>query len=147
MEKTMTLNLRVNPTIKKQAERAGLIKTNLVPGYIGYTSMENARLFRAYKQQPLTSDQELVARIIANRQPVTKRTLLDVSRLSPDDTAEALNALVRMSYVYQDYKSNYCLMPGEPASREGALKRILLMHFNDFGIFSALIIFKSVASR
>ena len=146
-ESEMLTRVEDRTPIKKQAERAGLIKTNLVPGYIGYTSMENARLFRAYKQQPLTSDQELVARIIANRQPVTKRTLLDVSRLSPDDTAEALNALVKMSYVYQDYKSNYCLMPGEPASREGALKRILLMHFNDFGIFSAENLWNFVGGR
>ena len=146
-ESEMLTRVEDRSPLKKQAERAGLVKTSLLPGYIGYTSMSNARIFRAYKQQPLTPDQELVARIIASRQPVSRKQLIEVSRLSQDDTMEALNSLVRMSAVYQDERSGYCLLPGEPSSRDEALREVVLMHFRDFGIFSAENLWNFVGGR
>ena len=123
--------------LKKQVERGGLIKTFLVPGYIGYTDKAHAQLFRALRSEPLSEDQKIVVRAIKDNQPVPRKKLIECSPLSQEATVSALNSLVHLSMVYQDCNSAYNVLPARNITKEEALKQVVMMHFRDFGIFSA----------
>ncbi len=123
--------------IKNQAERLNLIKTALCPRFIGYTDKNYAALCMSTRIEPLSEHQKIVLAIIKDRQPVSKKAVIDNSPLSQEATTEALNSLVKLSMVYQDSSAAYNYLNVQPIDRDEAIETIVRMHFEDFGIFSA----------
>ena len=124
-------------TMKKQMEKGYLMKMCLTPAYVGYTTREYAHLFRAEKGYVPESDARDVIALIKDRQPVTKKELLESSPYSPDRTSDILSDLSKNSVVYQDADGAYNLVQLKEMDRFEAMKQIARMHFRDFGVFSA----------
>ena len=124
-------------TLKKQLERGYMVKTSLYPAFIGYTTEEFARLYRAAKSEELGGDEKLVLSIVSNHSPISRKEIVSGSPISEPRTVEALNYLSKLSAVYQDSDSYYSPVPMPNITREDAFKEIARHHFYDFGIFSA----------
>lgn len=124
-------------TMKKQMEKGYLMKMCLTPAYVGYTTREYAHLFRAEKGYAPEADARDVIALIKDRQPVTKKELLENSPYSPDRTSDILSDLSKNSVVYQDADGAYNLVQLKEMDRFEAMKQIARMHFRDFGVFSA----------
>ena len=123
--------------LKNQIERGGLIKTTLCPGYMGYTIPEYGLLYMSMKDAPLTDDQKIIRDLIKDRQPVSKKKIVEYSPLSLDATVDAINDLMHLSVIYQDSSSAYCIMKGKKIPKDEATEKVMRMHFEDFGMFSA----------
>ena len=124
-------------SLKREIERGELLKTALVPSYIGYTSEENLNLFRSAKEQPEDDDSRIVMQIIRERQPASRKEIIANSPLSEKATVEALNGLVHQTEIYQDSTSRYNTVKGKRMDRYESLKEIVRIHFRDFGMFTA----------
>lgn len=124
-------------SIKKQVERGLLVKMTLSPPYVGYTTLDFAPLFRAAKEFAMDEDALLIHALIQDRQPLSRREIVDHSPLSAERTAEVLGAMSKQSLLYQDADSYYSIVPSRGIGNVQALTEIVRMHFDDFGIFSA----------
>lgn len=134
-------------TMKKQMERGGLMKMALSPGYIGYTTMEMAVLYRAEKAFVVDRHSREVLKLIARKQPVSKKDLVADSAFSPERTSEILSELSKNSVIYTDESNRICIVPDEGMDRHEAQKEIVRRHFRDFGIFSAETLSQFVGGR
>ncbi len=123
--------------IKKQMEKGYLMKMTLTPAYQGYTDSDHAPLFRAQKAYVPEGDARTVMSLIAKKQPISKKQIIQDSPLSQERTTDILNEINRMSVIYQDSDSNYSIVPDNGMDQTEATKAIARMHFRDFGIFSA----------
>lgn len=136
-DQEMMTRVSEKTTMKKQMEKGYTLKMVLSPPYQGYTDRDHAYLFRAEKGYvPDSVTRDLIA-LIKDRQPVSRKEILDNSVYGPDRTVEALNELSRHSVVYQDADSKYGLVQLRDMDRFEAMKEIARMHFRDFGVFSA----------
>ncbi len=124
-------------SMKKQMEKGYLMKMSLTPAYLGYTDSDHAYLFRASKGYVPEDDAKNLIRLIAKKQPITKKQMVEESPLSLDRTMEVLADLNKMSVIYQDSDGCYSLVEGPKIDQEEATKEIAKMHFRDFGIFTA----------
>ena len=134
-------------TMKKQMERGGLMKMALSPGYIGYTTMEMAVLYRAEKAFVVDRHSREVLKLIARKQPVSKKDLVADSAFSPERTSEILSELSKNSVIYTDESNRICIVPDEGMDRHEAQKEIVRRPFRDFGIFSAETLSQFVGGR
>jgi len=75
--------------------------------------------------------------MVSNHSPISRKEIVLGSPISEPRTVEALNALSKLSAVYQDSDSYYSPVPMPNVTREDAFKEIARHHFRDFGIFSA----------
>lgn len=124
-------------TMKKQMEKGYTMKMVLTPAFQGYTDRDHAYLYRAEKAYVPDSVSRDVISLIKDRQPVSKKEIIENSPYGPDRTADALSALSRNSVVYQDANSNYNLVQLKDMDQYDAIKEIARMHFRGFGVFSA----------
>lgn len=124
-------------TIKKQAEILRLVRASLIPAYVGYTTRENASLYRAAKGEELDDDMRTVRAIIRDRQPVTRKSIINASPLSAERTVDGLNSLSKATAVAQDPSGAYVEVPETATDHEEALKEVTRRIFREFGIFSA----------
>lgn len=124
-------------SIKKQMERGGLMKMSLCPNYIGYTSRDFAYLYRVVKDGNPDDDMKMLMELIRDRQPISRKDIVNDSVLSEERTVKALNGLFHESIIYQDSNSAYSIVPAGAIGRKDAIREIMKMHFRDFGIFSA----------
>ncbi len=124
-------------TMKSRMDAGDLVKMSLSPSYIGYTDRRNAPLYKAEKGYVPVGDAKDMCKLIAKKQPVTKKNLLADSPYSPERTNELLSELMHNSVIYLDGESCYSLVPDNGMSRDDALLEIARRHFRDFGMFSA----------
>ncbi len=124
-------------SVKKQAERGVLMRTSLVPSYVGYTTREHASLYRAAKDGEIDDDMRMLISVVKDRQPVSRKDIVEHSLVAEDRTLEALARLFKETVVFQDGSSSYCLVPMRRTTRDEALKDVMRLHFNDFGTFTA----------
>lgn len=124
-------------SIKKQVERGMLVRMALSPPYVGYTTLDFASLYRATKNGEMDEDMRSMYRLIKERQPISRKEIIANSALSMNKTLEALAALSKQSMIYQDADSYYSIVPLKDIETKHALKDVIMMHFKDFGIFSA----------
>ncbi len=124
-------------SLKKQMERGDIIKTTLIPSYVGYTTIERAQYFRAAKDDAIDENMRTIMAIIADRQPASRKEIVNNSPLSEEATIEALNGLFHATAIYQDGASAYNILPQKKIDRNEAIKEVVRMHFKDFGIFKA----------
>ena len=123
--------------IKNVVERYELIKTALCPRHIGYTTVEQASVYRALRDDPLTDDERIVLDIIEHHMPISKKKIIEDSPISESATAEALSLLIHRSVIYLDRSSAYYTVPDNGMTKDEATEAVIRRHFEDFGIFSA----------
>jgi ATP-dependent Lhr-like helicase len=123
--------------MKRLLERGDVVKMTLSPSFLGFTTLKCAPIFRAEKAAKIEGPASDIFRLIKDRQPVSKREIVDRSQYSIDITSEALNFLSKSSVLYQDGDSLYNLVPNNGMSQYEAAKEIAKMHFRFFGVFSA----------
>ena len=124
-------------TVRKQEDRGYLIKAKLFPSYVGYTTREFIKLYRAAKAEPLSDDENLLLSLIRDFAPISKKEIVSSSPFSEPRTNEILTQLSNLTAVYQDQDSYYSEVPLSRISKEEALKEVFRYHFRDFGISSA----------
>ena len=124
-------------TMKKQMEKGYTMKMVLTPPYQGYTDRDHAYPFRAEQAYVPDSVPKDIIALIKDRQPVSKKEIVDNSPYGPDRTSDALSELSRHSVVFQDANSNYGLVQLKDMDPYDAMKEIAKLHFRDFGVFSA----------
>lgn len=124
-------------SMKKQMDRGRLVKMTLSPPFVGYTFREFAPLYRMSKEGEVDDDMILLANLIKDRQPVSRKEILANSALSANKTLEALSNLSRLSMIYQDSDMFFSMVPSMNISYEDALKDVFRRHFREFGIFAA----------
>ena len=123
--------------IKNVVERYELIKTALCPRHIGYTTVENASVYKALRDDPLTDDEKIILDIIKHHMPINKKSIIEDSPISESATADALSSLTHRSEIYLDRSSAYHVVPDNGMSKSEATKTVIRNLFMDFGIFSA----------
>jgi ATP-dependent Lhr-like helicase len=123
--------------LKKLAERSHMMQMSLVPGFQGYTAQEYACLCRRAKNAEIDEEMKSIMYLIKERQPLSRKEMLDHSPFSSDRTLDILSRLTHASIVYTDGNRRYMLVPETDTERRKALKEIISMHFKCFGIFSA----------
>ena len=134
-------------SIKKQIERGGLMKMSLCPNYIGYTNHDFAYLYRAVKDGNVDDDMKMLVDLIKDRQPVSRKEIVNNSVLSEERTIKALNNLFHESIIYQDSNAAYNIVTPRKVDRTDAIREIVRMHFRDFGIFTAEILSSFLSLR
>ena len=134
-------------TMKKQMEKGYTMKMVLSPPFQGYTDFDHAYLFRAEKAYVPDSVARDIISMIKDRQPISKKDIIEHSTYGPDRTSDALSDLSRNSVVYQDSDSNYNLVQLKDMDPYDAMLEIAKMHFRDFGVFSAENLSSFVAGR
>ncbi|MCL2143161.1 MAG: ATP-dependent helicase [Methanomassiliicoccaceae archaeon] len=123
--------------LKKLAVSSGLMSMSLVPGFHGYTTKEFAGIYRAAKNVTADDDMKILTELINERQPVSRKEILEHSPFSPERTLETLSKLTHASHVYTDGGRNYCLVQDNGMGQREALKDVIGRHFKCFGAFSA----------
>jgi len=124
-------------TMKKQMERGDLMKVALVPGFVGYAPGWYASLCAAAKVPVMDDDRKAILALIKDRQPVSRKEMIEFSPLSEAKTVESFNAMFHDSLLYMDSKSRFALLPRADVEQYDAVKEIIRMHFKDFGLFTA----------
>ncbi|MDR2846404.1 MAG: ATP-dependent helicase, partial [Candidatus Methanoplasma sp.] len=130
---------RVNQktTIKKQMDRGNMIKMTLSPSFVGYTRPEYASMFRDAKEDEMDADTKVILEMIRSRQPISRKEIVANSPFSAERTTDAVAELSSASKLYQDVDSYYSIVPSGGDTPVEAMKKIVRMHFGDFGTFSA----------
>ena len=136
-EQELTCRVTARSSVKKYMERGELVKTTLLPAFVGYVVPDRLPLYRAAKQAPVTDDMGIVERIVKEHGPISKKEVLYRSPLSYEGTTETLSELMKRSMICQDSDSYYRWVPPSDMSPEAAQKEIMMGHFLDLGIFSA----------
>ncbi len=124
-------------TMRKQMERGLLVRMTLSPPYVGYTTLDFAPLLRASREEEMDEDVRIIHELILDRQPVSRKEVVESSPLSAARTADILSAMSRRSLLYQDADSYYSVVPRRDIGAKEALKELTRMHFGDLGTFSA----------
>jgi len=132
--------------LKKLAERGGLMQMSLVPGFHGYTAQEFAYIYREAKNAHIDDDMRIIMELIKDRQPATRKDILQHSPFSSEKTLETLGKIMHASLAYMDGNRNYCLVQGPAVEQRKALKEIIARHFKCFGVFSAEQLYRFVMS-
>jgi len=122
---------------KKIVGKGDLLKMTLVPAYMGYTTAEFAPVYRAAKAGEMEKDASTILSIIRERQPISRKEIVQISPFSEERTVEMISELSRVSAVCQDHDSYYYFVPPGSMGKDKALKAIAKRHFKDFGTFSA----------
>jgi len=124
-------------TMKKQMEKGYLMKMTLTPSYQGYTDSDHAYLYRAQKGYVPDEGGKALIKLLLAKQPMSKKSIINDSPLSLENTTQVLSELSRMSVVYQDSDSNYNIVEDRGVGQDEATLEIARMHFRDFGMFCA----------
>jgi ATP-dependent Lhr-like helicase len=124
-------------TVEKELDRGELVKMMLSPSFVGYTTREFAKLYRDSKDEGEDCDSNAVLAMIRSRQPISKKEIVANSPFSEERTMGILSGLHERSALCQDEDQYYSVVPSGGMDRGEALKRIVKMHFEDFGMFSA----------
>ncbi|MCL2786626.1 MAG: winged helix DNA-binding domain-containing protein, partial [Methanomassiliicoccaceae archaeon] len=123
--------------LKRLADCGGMMQMSLIPGFQGYTTMEFAPLYRAAKNAVPDDEMKDILSLIEDRQPVSRREMLENSPYSSDRTLEALGRLMGASMAYMDGARAYSIVPKCGLTAREALREVVRQHFKCFGIFSA----------
>ena len=132
-----SIRISRNVDIKKQMISDHLIKMTLTPDYQGYTIPDNAHLFRDSKLFDSDDVQRNTMDLIGDRQPVSKKEIMEHSVYSPDRVSEALSELNKKSVICTDENSMINLVTMKEPDILGGLEAVARMHFKAFGMFSA----------
>ena len=122
---------------KKLLGKGDLIRISLLPAFVGYTTSDKAPLYRAAKEGEIDENMGTIYRMIKERQPISRKEIVLNSTLSEEGTLEALSDLSKASMICQDSDSFYFVVPASGDSREEAVRKVVRMHFQDLGMFSA----------
>lgn len=133
------LMTRVNTKelFKKIIARDEYLKVITGTGYVGYTTIDNALIYRAAKATDLTEPQKKILSIINNLQPATRKEIIRQSPYSSEDTVEIVNELTHLSILYQNHSQAYCVVEGKLLSKYKAQCELARSLFREFGVFSA----------
>ena len=122
---------------KKLLGKGGLVRMYLMPPFVGYTTPEEAALYRAAKESDIDENAKMVFTMIRERQPISKKEVISNSSLSEEGTSDVLSELSKLSMICQDQDSFYFAVPASGDSKDDAIRKIVSMHFRDLGMFSA----------
>ncbi|AGI48517.1 Lhr-like helicase [Thermoplasmatales archaeon BRNA1] len=124
-------------TVKKQLEKGNVLKGNLLPEYVGYTTMSNMSIFRAAKYRKPSEAEREIEKIVKERMPVSKKEIQFRSKHTYDTTADAISSLMKRAVICQDEDNYYKWVPDNGMTRDEALREVAKLHFRDMGLFSA----------
>jgi len=136
-DQEMATRVAQKAPFKKVLGRGGLVRMSLMPGYVGYTTAEFAPVYRSAKAAELDGDARAVLALVRDRQPISRREIVDGSPFSEERTLELVAVLFKASALCQDQDSFYYFVPPSGKGREEALRAVVRRHFKDFGMFSA----------
>ena len=85
--------------------------------------------------------------MVREKAPVSRKALIADSPLSERATVDALNELFHASEIYQDSSSAYSPVTAPRMDRHDALKELAMMHFRDFGIFTADMLSRFIGAK
>lgn len=136
-DQELPCRVAMKTSLKKQMELGSVVKGVLCPSYVGYAEVSRMPVYCAAKRAPLTGEQVAVKKLILKHQPISKKDLVVLSPYSLKATTEAVSDLTKMSQIYQNGDSAYCVSGDSPLTQVEALKEIACWHFKDLGIFSA----------
>ncbi len=134
-------------SMKKQMERGDIIRTFLIPSYNGYTMPRFAAMYRSAKDSPVDETMRAILAIIEDRQPVSRKEIVNNSPFSEERTVEAINSLFHASVIYQDSSSAYNVLKEPKMDKNEAMTEIVKLMFSDFGIFSAELLASMIGQR
>ncbi|MBR7153514.1 MAG: ATP-dependent helicase [Candidatus Methanomethylophilaceae archaeon] len=124
-------------TMKKQMEKGYLMKMTLTPSFQGYATRDTAWLYRASKGYVPEKEARDVIAVIKDRQPLSKKDIIDNSPYSADRTSDIISELSHNSVLYQDSDSLYNLVQLKEMEQYDAQKEVARRLFHEFGMFSA----------
>ncbi|NLL94340.1 MAG: ATP-dependent helicase [Thermoplasmatales archaeon] len=143
----MMTRIQRQAPIKAEAEAEDCLRASLLPGYVGYATREYAALCRDVKWERPSADEGTVTKVVADRQPVRRKEIVDASPLSEEATVDALNALFKRSAIAQLPSGEYVINGSLGLSPDEALREAIRRHFEQFGVFSAEDLGRFVDSR
>lgn len=146
-EQELTCRVTTRSSVKKYMERGELVKTTLLPAFVGYAVPDRLPVYRAAKQAPVSDDLRIVERIVKEHGPVSRKEAMYRSPLSYDLTVETLSELMKRSMICQDSDSYYRWVPPSDMTQQEAQKEIMMGHFRDLGIFSAELVSQFMGMR
>ncbi|MCQ2056484.1 MAG: ATP-dependent helicase [archaeon] len=127
-------------TIRKQMEYNDIIRADLMPSYVGYTTKEMAAMYRAARNEIISDDMKVILKVVQDHQPVSKRDIIRNSTIPEDSTVNAINSLFHADIIYTNFSGHYCVLDDFECDRNKAVREIVKKHFEDFGIFPADVI-------
>jgi len=137
-EQELVSRVAERTTLKKYLKRSPLIRSSLCPPFIGYTTIARAALIRALKTAPLEEDQQILLRLIDERQPISRKEIIDRAPFARQRTTELLSELTQRTLIGQDADSYYLVIRALPMlTSEKAAHDLAFAHFQDFGMFTA----------
>jgi ATP-dependent Lhr-like helicase len=132
--------------LKKLAEHGTLVQMALIPGFQGYTTKEKASVYRMAKNVSPDEEMNILMRLIEDRQPVSRKEMMEHSPFSPEKTAEILGKLTHASFVCIDGGRRYVTVEKSGVDQRKALKAVIKGHFKCFGTFSAEQLYRFILS-
>lgn len=123
--------------LQKMHKRGAVFRGHLIPDRVGYCRPEDASLYQAARQAPLSADEKLVLRIVKDQQPVKRDRLLDLSPLGRQDTIDAIKSLYSSSKIYLDVGPSYVGVKRRNMRAGSAWQVVIERLFKEYGVIAA----------
>ncbi|MDH7508705.1 MAG: ATP-dependent helicase [Methanomassiliicoccales archaeon] len=131
------LRSKVRVPLKKLLEQGMLVRAQVIPSFMTYTTVEFASLCRKARNGEITDDMKLLLRVISDYYSISREELFTASPLGYGRTHAALKKLVEISAVYFDGKRRISVVPDIDLTVDEARTRLVEHLFENYGIFSA----------
>lgn len=131
------LRSRVKVPLRKLVEQGMLVRAQVIPSFMTYTTIEFASLCRKARNGEMTDDMKLLLRVLNDHSSISKEELFSASPLGYGKTYEALKKLVENSAVYFDGRRRISVVPEIDLSVDAARVKLVEHLFENYGIFSA----------
>jgi ATP-dependent Lhr-like helicase len=133
----VVMRVRHFESLHRLHKRGEVVRGHLVPDRVGYCAPEDAGLYRAARQVPLTPEEDTVLKVVRDQQPVKRDRLLDLSPHGTQDTLDAMKSLYSSSRIYLDASLSYVLVKRHRSSRKTAWPKVIQRVFDIYGIMTA----------
>lgn len=123
--------------LKKMFEMGFVVKVQPIPDYVTYTSLEHAALCRKAKARKVTTEMEMVMRMLREGKPMTRQQVFDRSPLGHRATYDAMKELTNGTFIYVDQNKRVRPVPDIDLSVPEARREVVRHLFRCLGIFTA----------
>jgi len=132
-------NLRcsVHVSLKRLQEQRLLEKVNIIPGYMTCTTMDAAPVFARAKFHDLSEDMSTILRMVRDKSSLWKDEVYDLSTVGRMGTYEALRALRKAGWLYNDHRGRVRAVPESELDTMEARREVVRRMFLNFGVFTA----------
>lgn len=131
------LRCKVFVPLKKLQEQRLLERVNIIPGYMTFTTLAQAELFARAKDHMLTEEMSTILRMVREKSSLRKDEVYDLSTVGRRGTYEALRALHKAGYLYNDFRGRVRAVGESDLTPHEARREVIRTLFRDFGIFTA----------